>query len=67
MAASSCLLAGGPEHGAAKGWQERILLFLKKKKQKDFIHWHRAYPRTRSKVGKFFGSFFQKRTCFPFP
>ncbi len=43
----------------------KTLLFLKKKKQKDFAHWvpgRRAAPSLNGQ--KFFGSFFQERTCF---
>jgi hypothetical protein len=40
----------------------KSLLFLKKKKQKDFPQGLRPWWRGRSPVEKFFGSFFQKRT-----
>jgi hypothetical protein len=38
----------------------KILLFLKKKKQKDFSDFAPIFPG--AKLEKFFGSFFQKRT-----
>ncbi len=45
--------------------EDKILLFLKKKKQKDFAH---GIPGVRVAPGphvqKFFGFFFQERTCF---
>jgi hypothetical protein len=42
----------------------KSLLFLKKKKQKDFPTCARAgQPGTRASGEKFFGSFFQKRTA----
>jgi hypothetical protein len=54
--------------GMGRGWRwlkvSKILLFLKKKKQKDFCPFG---PGARQALGirdeKFFGSFFQKRTC----
>jgi hypothetical protein len=41
------------------------LLFVNKKKQKNFIHWLPSLPGKPGANGeKFFGSFFQKRTAF---
>jgi hypothetical protein len=37
------------------------LLFLKKKKQKDFERWARGGRPARARSQKFFASFFQKR------
>jgi hypothetical protein len=51
-----------PAASGSKGGDQgsKNLLFLKKKKQKDF---YESHPH---QVGKFFGSFFQKRTaCLP--
>ena len=47
------------------GQKGKNLLFLKKKKQKDFAYGTpsaRAAPEPNRQ--KFFGSFFQERTCF---
>jgi hypothetical protein len=46
--------------------KKKELLFVNKKKQKNFNHfWPVALERLREAEQKFFGSFFQKRTpCF---
>jgi hypothetical protein len=48
------------------GEKKQELLFVNKKKQKNFNHfWPVALERPREAEQKFFGSFFQKRTpCF---
>jgi len=48
-----------------QGKRWRNLLFLKKKKQKDFYPFKPSFPIAfRVNGQKFFGSFFQKRTLF---
>jgi hypothetical protein len=44
--------------------QERKDFFFEKKKQKTFLPAVRASRNARASMQKFFGSFFQKRTCF---
>ena len=47
------------------GQKDKDLLFLKKKKQKDFTHGVPGVRGAPEPSGqKFFGSFFQERTCF---
>jgi hypothetical protein len=57
----------GPDGGGRQG--KEGLLFLKKKKQKDFYSFWVCGLRRRTKNNeqKFFGSFFQKRTTLSFP
>jgi hypothetical protein len=73
VAEAGCEVAGGDrgqaETGCAAGLMilegKQSLLFLKKKKQKNFLYcgrWH-ARATARSKQ-KFFASFFQKRSAF---
>jgi hypothetical protein len=58
------LLAGQGSLGKGKKGRKG-LLFVNKKKQKNFIRWHPSFlGKTGAKGEKFFGSFFQKRTCF---
>jgi hypothetical protein len=54
--------------GARQGKKE--VFFFEKKKQKTFAPWSRASSSgtrqvIRAQKQKFFGSFFQKRTCLP--
>jgi hypothetical protein len=41
------------------------VFFSEEKKQKTFLFWVRASPAMYARSEKFFGSFFQERTCFP--
>jgi len=45
-------------------WKRKSLLFLKKKKQKDFSVLNPEMVPDSEKGKKFFGSFFQERTAF---
>jgi len=45
-------------------WQKEALLFLKKKKQKDFAPWRAQGGCQRANGQKFFASFFQKRSSY---
>jgi hypothetical protein len=52
--------------GGAASMRKQALLFVHKKKQKNFAllgHGHCRRHRTWPSVQKFFGSFFQKRTA----
>jgi hypothetical protein len=61
---------GRPHKHSDRQRSRKILLFLKKKKQKDFCQfgagrWRSRAPKPNEQ--KFFASFFQKRRFFPGP